>query len=60
MDERLPFVDKSIIKHLKEVYDNRELLVLTKAVAPAEAIGFMKGVQEVVNRLEAIATREDD
>lgn len=59
MVEKEPFVDKTIIAYLKEVYTTRELLSLTKDMSPALSIGYMQGVQEIINRLEAIATREE-
>lgn len=60
MTSREPFVDKLIVSYLKEVYSNRELLDMTKKEYPAKAIGFMYGVQEVINRLEAISLREEE
>lgn len=62
-DESLiPFVDKEIVKYLKEVYDTRFLLEICKKeeFEPATSIGFMRGVQYVIDRLDAISTREDE
>ena len=60
-EERDPFVDKVIIKYLKRTYDLRSLLADTSNLSNSDAaIGYMLGVQEVINRLEVLATREDD
>lgn len=60
-EERDPFVDKVIIEYLKRTYDLRGLLADTSNLSNSDAaIGYMLGVQEVINRLEALATREDD
>lgn len=61
-DDRLPFVDKSIVRYLKELYDNRYLFELCKheGLTSDTALGFMMGVQQVIDRLDAISTKEDD
>lgn len=60
-DDRLPFVDKKIVAYLKEVYDTRFLLEICRnddRNADA-AIGFMQGVQQIIDRLDALSTRDD-
>ena len=60
-DEVLPFVDKRVVKYLKDVYDNRFLLEIVKneKMNADTALGFMQGVQAVVDRLDALSTRDD-
>ena len=60
-DDRLPFVDKKVVSYLKEVYDNRFLLeIVKKEEMNADAsIGFMQGVQQIIDRLDALSTRDD-
>ena len=59
-EERLPYVSDEIVTYLKNTYTNRELLDITKDGSAEQRMGFMLGVQEIIDRLEAIATREDD
>ena len=60
-EERDPFIDKTIISYLKRTYTLRSLLSDTSNLSNSDVvIGYMYGVQEVINRLEALATREDD
>jgi len=60
-DENLPFVDKRVVRYLKEIYDNRFLLeIVHKDNRTAEsALGFMDGVQMIIDRLDELSTRDD-
>lgn len=60
-DELLPFVDKKVVSYLKEVYDNRFLLEIVKKeeMNADAAIGYMRGVQQIIDRLDALSTRDD-
>ena len=54
-------MDKRVVKYLKDVYDNRLLLEIVKneKMNADTALGFMQGVQAVVDRLDALSTRDD-
>lgn len=61
-DERLPFVDKAIVQHLKETYSlGNTLYTCKRADLPsAEAYGFMRGAQHVIDHLEALTQKEGE
>lgn len=60
-DELLPFVDKRVVAYLKTIYDTRFLLeIVKKENLNADAsLGFMLGVQAIIDRLDALSTRDD-
>ncbi len=61
-EDRLPYIDKAVVRYLKDIYDNRYLLEICRKdkLDSSTSIGFMLGVQHIVDRLDAISTREDD
>ena len=56
MDET-PFVSKQIVAYLKETYSLQNMIGIKKE--PAQYVGFISGVYDVINLLEAIS-KEDD
>ncbi|WP_196599035.1 hypothetical protein [Pectinatus frisingensis] len=59
MDET-PFVPKQVVSWLKQSYSTTNLIGGLKDFKTTdEAVGYMKGVYEVINTLDALS-REDD
>lgn len=58
MDET-PFVPKQVVEYLKETYSLQNMIGGCAVEEPAQAIGYLNGVYDVINRLEAIS-KEDD
>lgn len=56
---KVPYVDKKIVDYLKEVYTNRELLNMVKNDEAEMALGFMYGVQHVIDRLNVIVHNQE-
>lgn len=57
MDET-PFVPKQVVEYLKETY-SLQSIIDTNISDPAHFVGYLCGVYDVINRLEAIS-KEDD
>lgn len=57
MDET-PFVPKQVVEYLKETY-SLQSIIDTNISDPAHFVGYLRGVYDVINRLEAIS-KEDD
>lgn len=56
--DKEPFVSLEIIEYLKKLFDTRALL--NEDIADANAhLGYMVGVQTVIEHLEALARRDD-
>lgn len=52
--DKIPFVDVRVVNYLKTHYTLNSLLDLTDGEEANFTIGFMNGVQEVINHLDAI------
>lgn len=65
MEEELkvPFVDKKIVEYLKDTYSTSNMLYEVNRryteLNDSRAIGFMEGVNEVIYRLNAIVSRQE-
>lgn len=56
--DKEPFVSLEIIEYLKNLFNTRSLL--HEDIADANAhLGYMVGVQAVIEHLEALARRDD-
>lgn len=56
--DKEPFVSLEIIEYLKNLFNTRSLL--NEDIADANAhLGYMVGVQTVIEHLEALARRDD-
>ena len=53
-----PFVDKGLISYLNKIFHTDNLLSY-KACNNDERIGYIKGVSDVINTLNVLASRKD-
>ncbi len=60
-DMRIPYVSKEVVKYLRDHYALQHLLHDTKHEASSndERIGFMMGVTNVIDFLEAIVREQE-
>lgn len=56
---KVPYIDKRIVEYLKSVYNLRDILTMTVNEEPKLQVGFMYGVQHVIDRLDAIVKRQE-
>lgn len=60
-DLKIPYVDKKIVAYLKDIYSLNYAITtaIEKTSCAEETLGFMKGVQDAIDRLEAITIRQE-
>lgn len=56
---KVPYIDKRIVEYLKGVYNLRDTLNMTVNENADLQVGFMYGVQHVIDRLDAIVKRQE-
>ena len=56
---KVPYIDKRIVEYLKSVYNLRDTLNMTVNEDANLQVGFMYGVQHVIDRLDAIVKRQE-
>lgn len=56
---KVPYIDKRIVEYLKGVYNLRDTLNMTVNEEANLQVGFMYGVQHVIDRLDAIVKRQE-
>lgn len=56
---KVPYIDKRIVEYLKGVYNLRDTLNMTVNENANLQVGFMYGVQHVIDRLDAIVKRQE-
>lgn len=56
---KVPYIDKRIVEYLKGVYNLRDTLNMTVNEDANLQVGFMYGVQHVIDRLDAIVKRQE-
>lgn len=56
---KIPFVDVRVVNYLKDHYTLDTLLDRTDGEEANFTIGFMNGVQEVINHLDAIVREQE-
>lgn len=56
---KVPYIDKRIVEYLKGVYNLRDTLNMTVNEDASLQVGFMYGVQHVIDRLDAIVKRQE-
>lgn len=52
--EKLPYVDKQLLDYLEETYHISIMLTERQIRNPAETIGYIRGVRDVIDRLRFI------
>ena len=56
---KVPYIDKRIVEYLKGVYNLRDTLNMAVNENANLQVGFMYGVQHVIDRLDAIVKRQE-